>query len=543
MTRSRILAVAALTALAGLAPRDGHAQVSLADDIIVAAQGKENAARSRESALGEPPGTTTSPYRRSPGSSDIMLGADPNRRLAPLPRLSRRPVRPSAYQTPSTEIQETEQGLAPAIERLRLPTSRLSDPTSDIATETQDVGPPGGLTLDAAIERLMHANRELRTKFLEIPQAEADVLTAGLRENPLLFYSSDGVPYGSYSARRPGDISHGVSIVLPFDYSGKRRARIALAEVEKRLLEFQFQEAVRIEIDNLYTAFVDAMAARNAVHTAERSFGLIGELLANRDRTPPKTEQEQDDLDSLVIERDIAAMSAGDERQRYQKAKQRLGELLDLAPDEADRLEVAGPIRMETPELPPLEELLAIAEERRPDLAAQRLGVQRAQAELAHEDSERFSDAYFLYTPFGYRDNSQTGELSSVSWGAGLFVSAPLFNRNQGNIRRAHLNVDQSQNEADALEHRVVSEVRQAARDFQNSSEDLRRLEEVTLPAVRRKRDKAWTRLRAGRISAEAFLNVQRDTTSIVRYYRDTMTRHRRNTLKLNTALASRLLP
>jgi cobalt-zinc-cadmium efflux system outer membrane protein len=543
MRRPGRLLAGAVAAILGLGPRAALAQVSLADDIIIAAQGKENAERNRESTLGHKPGTQSSPYQRNPGTSDIMLGADPNRRLAPLPRLARRPVRPSTYSTPEQDRAETEHGLAPAIERLRLPGSGLPDPSNDIAREPDSEGPPGGLTLDAAIEQLVHANRDLRTKSLEIPQSDADALTASLRANPLLFYSSDGVPYGSYSPRQPGEINHGISIVLPFDFSGKRRTRIALARVEKKLVELQFQDAVRLAIDDLYTAFVDALAARNAVQTAERSLGLIDELLRSRSGRPPSTEQEQDDLDTLVIEWEVAAMSREDEHERYQKAKLRLGKLLDLAPEDAERLEVSGSIRFETPNLPPVDQLMLLAKRHRPDLAAQQMGIARARAELSHENSERFSDAYLLYTPFAYRDNSQTGDLSSTSWGAGLFVSAPLFNRNQGNIRRAALNLSQSQNEAAALEREVLAEVREADRELLNSAEDLRRLERVTLPAVRRKRDKARARLQAGQISADAFLAVQRDTTSLVRYYRDTLTRHRRNSLKLNTAVGLRLLP
>ena len=41
-------------------------------------------------------------------------------------------------------------------------------------------GPPDGLTLDQAIELLVHQNLDLRAKQLEIPQARADILTASL---------------------------------------------------------------------------------------------------------------------------------------------------------------------------------------------------------------------------------------------------------------------------------------------------------------------------------------------------------------------------
>jgi hypothetical protein len=110
-------------------------------------------------------------------------------------------------------------------------------------------------------------------------------------------------------------------------------------------------------------------------------------------------------------------------------------------------------------------------------------------------------------------------------------------------VRRAEINVTQSQIEADVFESRIISEVRHAYKDLTHTLEDMRRFEEDTLPAIRRKRDKARDRLRAGAIHAEDFLKVERDTTALVRYYRDTAARNRRNMLKLNTAVGRRVLP
>ena len=142
-----------------------------------------------------------------------------------------------------------------------------------------------------------------------------------------------------------------------------------------------------------------------------------------------------------------------------------------------------------------------------------------------------------------YLDRSQSSERSVNTWGAGVFFTVPLFNRNQGNVRRAEINVMQSQIEADVLESQVVGEVRHAHKDLVHSLADLRRLEKETLPAVRRKRAKAKTRLRAGEIHPEDFLKVERQTTSLVRFYRDTAARNRRNMLRLNTAVGCRILP
>jgi cobalt-zinc-cadmium efflux system outer membrane protein len=62
-------------------------------------------------------------------------------------------------------------------------------------------------------------------------------------------------------------------------------------------------------------------------------------------------------------------------------------------------------------------------------------------------------------------------------------------------------------------------------------------------PPVSRKRDRARRRLRSGEIDTDQFLRVQRDCTTLSRYYRETLARHRRNALKVNTAVGHRVLP
>ena len=87
-------------------------------------------------------------------------------------------------------------------------------------------GPPDGLTLDEAIERLVHENLGLRARSFELPQAEADILTASLRANPLLYADSQLIPYGSYSPQRPGGpVQYDINITYPLDVTHKRKAR------------------------------------------------------------------------------------------------------------------------------------------------------------------------------------------------------------------------------------------------------------------------------------------------------------------------------
>ena len=68
----------------------------------------------------------------------------------------------------------------------------------------------------------------------------------------------------------------------------------------------------------------------------------------------------------------------------------------------------------------------------------------------------------------------------------GLAVPLPLFNRNQGNILRARLNVSQTQAELQALEDKVVYEVRQAERQYTVTRAAVARIERPCCPGPAR---------------------------------------------------------
>ncbi len=551
--KGRIIGVAAVAVcVLGFWTTRATAQISLADDIISAAAAAQGGKAERpESAVGPPIGTAESPFKRRPGATNINISETPQRRRAALPRLERLATSASAF---SAHPQESgpgrfEGGIAPSIERLPLAlpdgdafSSRFDDPAG-----YDDEGPADGLTLDDAIRRLVDSNKDLRIKAMELPQADADILTAGLRDNPLIFYGSDQVPYGSYSPQRDGDIEHGVSLVFPIDYMGKRRKRINLAKAEKSVLAAQYKNAVREAIDQLYTSYVNALVARQSLRAAEDTLSLLAEVIeVHSARIAPgmePTDEDLDQMDDLIVERGVTEMAVQDARDRYAEARHQLSELLEIEHGDAEKMELRGKINVPRPILPTVDELIATAKEHRPDLIAHRLGVARARAEWMEERGERYSDAYFLYTPWNYQDRSQSRELSVSNWGAGVFVTIPLFNRNQGNVRRAEINVAQSQIETEVIEGQVEGEVRHAYTDLAHTLGDMQRLERETLPAVRRKRDKSRVRLEAREIGPEDYLRVQRQTTSLVRFYRDTAARNRRNMLKLNTAVGARILP
>ena len=73
----------------------------------------------------------------------------------------------------------------------------------EIPATLDDPGPAHGLTLDDAIGLLMTRNLDLMARRYEIPKAQADILTASLRNNPIVNADEQLVPYGHYTVLRP----------------------------------------------------------------------------------------------------------------------------------------------------------------------------------------------------------------------------------------------------------------------------------------------------------------------------------------------------
>ncbi len=520
------------------ANRRADAQAQLAEDIVLISKGvraQENARTT--SHLGNAPGAGGSRFRIVPGSGEPALGERTGEAS-----MARRDVL-SAASAPAGG-----QALGGAPEAIITPSPRLSPAELPLygALEVPaqgEEGPLDGLTLDAAIERLVQGNFDLRTKFQELPKAQADILSAGLRGNPLVFASADNVPYGSYSPQRPGENGYGVTIIQPVDANRKRLVRVLAAQRAKRVLDAQYQDAVRLEIDNLYTAFVDVLAARETVLYLEASLTGLNEALQITEKQFRGEQRSAIERDRLMIQRN-SALIALDEAQAIQsKATQVLAMRLNIPALEGDRLAVRGRILTPTDDLPSLEELVGLAVASRPDLTAYRLGIQRAQADVSLARAEAFPDVFVLYTPYGFRNNTPTGGQDATSWSLGVMASVPLFNRNQGNVRRAELNVSQTRTELAGLERQIETEVRGVFKDYETALTAVRRLDRDVLPHARSIRDKTFNLFKAGEESTIGYLNAQREYSEVVRQYRDALIRHRRAALRLNTVVALRIVP
>jgi len=414
----------------------------------------------------------------------------------------------------------------------------------DVPVGSLEVGPPDGLTIDQAIDVCVKQNIDLYAQRLEISMAEADILTANLRVNPIFYADNQLAPYGHYSFRRPGGPGqYDVNINYPLDVTRKRRFRTIVAQRAKRVAEAQMIDAVRNQVDTLYTYYVDNVAARLTLKFSQvYSQGLRRLLKLNEDLkgagfiTPP-------DVLAIKAQLEQAELAIKEAEGGLETSQQNLALVLNLPLTEAPKIEVRDFIRDVRPLPMSREALLDRAYEARPDLLAVRMAVDRAHADEQLGKANGYPDVYLLWQPYTYQNNSYLGVQSPTSWTVGVTATVPVFNRNQGNIRRAKINVFQSELQRESTKRHVNDDVFDAVREFDLSLQNVLRTEQVVLPAAKEVRDAAFRRWQRGATSALDYLEAQRTFNDAVKSYRDGLVRHRRAMLDLNTAIGERVLP
>ena len=529
--RSSLVLIAVL--VAGMTRASAQGLLTVVDDVVVITKGQSKKEQARTHQHLTVPGGESA-FPASPGSDTARLGervlVNPppgvlSGAAAPPGEHPRVAERPHIVPPASLPAQK-----APLYGPLEVPGG-------------EEEGPADGLTLDAAIDRLIRTNYDLLTKFQEVPKAQADVLSAGLRLNPLIFASADNLPYGNYSENRPGASNYEVTVAQPIDVNQKRRYRIRLAQQAKQVLEAQYQDAVRLEIDNLYTAYVDVLEARQALRATRVGLGGLTEVVKTTRQLAEKGQVPKTEVDRALLQQYNAELAVRAAETAYRQAKRNLATLLAVPPEQADCIEVRGSIRGTGPLTLCPDDLIRLALQVRPDLTAYRLGVGRAEAAVQLARAERFEDLFLFYTPYNFTNNAPTGRQDASSWSLGVLLPLPVFNRNQGNIARARINVAQTRIELAGLERQVANEVQRAAAEFEASRVVVQRYDQDILPAARRLREEKHRLFARGQEGLVAYLEAQREDNEVARQYLEALVRHRREALRLNTVVGQRIVP
>jgi outer membrane protein, heavy metal efflux system len=381
------------------------------------------------------------------------------------------------------------------------------------------------LTLDKAVQEAIGKNLSLIAERLNIPVAEARIVQARLRPNPVLSFGSDyndwlGTGFNAANGAGPAEVNARVDFVIEGGH--KRERRIEVAEGARSVAQLQLLNTTRQLILDVQSAFVDVLAAKENLDLANQNLKALNALVdVNSSRV------RAGDLAQVELVRSrIAALQFRNAVQqselKLRTARGRLALLMGrngLAPD----VEVGGPLRSDQ-DLIVLDELRAQSLNLRPDLQALVKDQARSQADIRLQLAQGKVD-YTVGTQYHRQyDNAKGNSL-------GLFLSVPLpvFNKNQGEIERARTEQQQIQARIRALQNSIVSEVQTAFQSWETSRSLLTNIEKDMLQQARDVRETTEYSYRRGEASLVEFLDAQRAFNETMQSYNDARAEYARS--------------
>lgn len=336
------------------------------------------------------------------------------------------------------------------------------------SARAQEAPAPAGLTIDQAVAVALQRNRDVIAARLEIDAAQLDVVAARVYPNPLLSYNfanivlGDANPQGGTVPLRPGVFSQpvqtvGISEIV--DVWLKRSAHIAAASrgVERR--RWLTEDALREIVYAVRSAFADVVreqAENKLAHEIVARYDQTVRISQARFRAGDISEAELRKIELEGLRYQNAVIDADLE---LDLARQHLAGLMGLPGGAALPPELAS---WDTRQTYDLNALTRTALADRPDLRAAQAARDVGAAALASARRDAFPDisvsANYTHSDFTVSGDNPNALALSLS------LPLPLFDRNQANIERAHLDIRRAENDGERLRLEVGREVAEAVR-------------------------------------------------------------------------------
>jgi len=322
--------------------------------------------------------------------------------------------------------------------------------------------PPAEITVEELVIRAIADNPDLRAARAEIEAAIARVQQAALRPNPMLDVSGQ-------KALGP-DNNLMVGVTWPLDRGGRKEGRVGVAEGEVEVKrahvldrERRLASEIRLKAGEYFAARRNLAVTDDLLRINHDALRLIRERI--RQGALPALEE---NLMLVEVNRLDAARQV--QASRADVAALQLKLLAGMAPDaplalRGDLAAAARPVDRS--------EALRRAIEARPDLRAARAEGRAARARIAKEEAEGRWDASVNVgyqrqeMGFGLMGTTESGASRPIQdvfhiFGAGVTITLPVRNRNQGNVAAARAEARAADRRVEFMELMVREEIEAA---------------------------------------------------------------------------------
>ena len=312
------------------------------------------------------------------------------------------------------------------------------------------------LSLEQAI-RIAQNSPATRMAASQVNAMQGHLRQAGLRPNPRLFLQSEDLRPWASDYNFSGQTEDFGYFSQTLETDGKRGKRVEVAGAQLRQTEGQRTLQILQMDGRVASRYWQALSAARTVQLLEQDLSAVDEMVRYQKERVDAGAMRGVDLMRMQIERDRFAVALNTARSQAQVARMNLTTEIGapLAPDVqlSDSIEAIESM----PEVP-----LSTVLQQRPEMAIAREAVTAAQADLKLQRSMGVPDVDVLA---GYKRNNSDNTLL-----AGVQVTLPIFNRNQGNVETAQAGVQMAQNALEKTAMMVKNEVDAATATYQQEA-------------------------------------------------------------------------
>ncbi len=300
---------------------------------------------------------------------------------------------------------------------------------------TSQISETFSFTFEEGKTKMLKENVRLMAEFYNIDIAEAEIQQQRLWDNPLFVWNAE-----MYNMAENNYFNFGNQKLLQIEYSfsvsGKRINAIKEARIAKDLSQLALSDVIRGLVLEYSNAFYELIELREMNE-------LLNEAASQYDRL----------IDQYTLGNQLGTNSES-ELIRLKAEKQTI--LADINENEKEILELELNLKMLmnfptqvklnpqktqiviTPNLTD-DKLFQLADSNRPDLQIAKKNISLYQATLKKEKSQIVPNINLGYQPHDQGSNHVRPYVGMV-----FEMGIPIFNRNQGNIAKAKIQIDQS---------------------------------------------------------------------------------------------------
>ena len=333
--------------------------------------------------------------------------------------------------------------------------------------------PQGVITLRQALSAALVQSPELASFAYGVRSAEADVLQASLLPNPELGLEVENFG-GSKSVKKFDAAESTVSLSQLIELGGKRSKRTRAAQLATGLAGWDYETKRMDVLTDVARRFVDVAAAQRRLELAQQNVDLSDKVLSTvteRVQAGKVSPVEQTKARVLLL---AGRAALGKTRGQLASARQQLAATWGSPKAQFESvnadLETLAPV--------PAKEALFARVAQNPDLARWTTELNRRRADIAVAKSRSIPD---LTVAAGARRFSEDGDVGAVM---GVSIPIPIFNQNQGEIRKSRMEMLKALADQRAAQTRIFSALEVAYQDLSTAHNTAIVLRDEVLPGA-----------------------------------------------------------